>query len=356
MLITGLIMMTLLAGVHPFKMSLKPPANEPHPSEQSFFPAQPILLSPQVQPQLYPQPQPQPAYLEQQKVEQVADTKGGSPLRENPRPLVAPLQPQYYERQPAPTYQFLQPQALAYLIVRPIAQQYQYLEPSRYRPAYAPAPYPAQPQASAGTKGGESFREEQVTQQQQQQQEQDLQQQQQAIEAQHQPVFAKGSGKFLKLKSSLEQLAASAKAKLTLGSTYQVVSEETIQPSTPQPIEQTREEPIVQQHVQQIKEEPLIQQQREEPITQERQPEPILVQHQQQEALPQEQQLKEAPQQAAEEQREQTIEEARKEVKLAANKGDAPVREQTRLTSQSNFEPLRSATKAEQLDRQKGRY
>lgn len=360
MLVPSLILMTLLAGVHPFKLSLKPPTNEP---SHDFYPTQAVLLSPQIQPQLYPQPVAQQAFhqeqykeFEEQRVEQLADTKGASqaPLRENSRPLEPTP---FLQRQPAyQPMQFLQPQALAYLIVRPIAQQYQYLEPSRFRPVYSsPEPaYPAQQQLVAGTKGGEGLRDEPITQKQ----EQAVIEQQQAIEQQHEkPILAKGSGKFMKLKSSLEQLAASAKAKLTLGSSYQVVSEETLQslPPAQHPIEQTREEPIVQQ----AKEEPIVQQ---EPITQERQPEPALVH-----ALPvqqqlQQEQLKEAtPVQSTEEQhREQTIEEARKEVKLAASssKGEAPLREQTRLTGASNFEPLRStAAKANlDLDRTKGRF
>lgn len=318
MLIFGLVFVALLAGVQPFKMSLKAPqANETQHQqqlmEQSFYQQQQqqqqaILLSPPLAPQLhqayYQMPLTQQRYEEQAPMQEIKGglvresfgTKGAAPMLQR-QPLYQP-----------PPMQFLQPQALAYLIVRPIAQQYQYLEPARYY---------QQQQHQEGVKG----EPEQQSHEQQQQLPVDQEQEQQYQGS----MF--GKGKFMKLKSSLEQFAASAKAKLTLGSTYQVVSEETIQQTTqaPQqaPFEQTREE------VQQVKDEQ-VQSIAQEPLSQERQP------------------IEQAPEalQAQEQQREQTLVEARKEVqsKLASAKGQQQtlIREQTRLTGPSNFEPLRA--------------
>lgn len=188
MLISGIIILALLAPVEPFKLSLKPPGT---PTDQQP-PQQQVQ---QQQSLLYPTQQ----HQEQAPLHESAGIKGVQLAErdqiktQNPVVSVAP----------APLPLAPQPPALAYIIVRPLQAHNQYYDSLAYnRPAYPPAPLLP-------------LRLEDQEQQQGQLQPTPLDQ-----------IPQKYQGKLSKLKSHFDKVLA----KLTLGSSYQVVGEEIQQP------------------------------------------------------------------------------------------------------------------------------
>lgn len=319
-LVYGLTLLVLLGRVEPHKLSFKPPTGggevfdgqQPAPSPPFGIPLPPPPAPPALQ--AHPIVQQQEAIPERERPLPVGGVKGGAPL-----PLEKPLanlrqpeHPQYFV--PIP-----QPQTLAYVIIRPIQGQYQpypynpyspYGQHPIYQPAHSFYQQSEHHENSFGTKG----REERPLQ--------PLPVEQHPIRAPEAGVLhtaeeippppgpgapgqdllssldAKKQGKFSKLKSSLEQFAASAKSKLTLGSSYQFVNEEVVPPPpadlppAPQPVQfQPVQHPIEQVKVQQqhIEQESL---RENEPLHVEQQKELPKIQQQQQEELKSEGELK----------------------------------------------------------------
>lgn len=158
-------------------------------------------------------------------------------------------QQQIYPGRPQPLpYQPYQPPAVAYVIVRPITPNYPYYDSSvRY---WAPL-HQQQQQAHdlSGVKGGELLQQAPILptkgglagqEQIKQEKLEELPEQQVAAPQQSEQVYDLGLGKLLKLKSSLDKFAASAKSKLSLGtSSYYVTGEEIVpQAAPPQPLQQ----------------------------------------------------------------------------------------------------------------------
>lgn len=204
-----------------------PPPPPPPPQAEQLY--APLWLAPQ-QPRLLPAYQPEPLYQEQQQ--ESSGTKGG----QRPEPVKgAPLAP--LRQQPA----LLQPQQpLSYLIVRPVQSFGSFLEPQyNYQPQLT---RPAYIREESSTKGGQRPVEQQEEQQHvedQQTKEPIVQQQEHIDEPQPQPqpppaiVYPIHPAKESKLRAMLEKI----KAKFTLGSSYQVVGEEYVQPiPPPQPL------------------------------------------------------------------------------------------------------------------------
>lgn len=261
-IISGIVVLALLCQGDATKLSFKPPATEQQPQVLQYYPSQ--------------------TYQRQENLDQqqqdLSGVKGGQPAQKQVQAL--PIYPQIAHQQ------------IAFVVLRPVPQyqQSQYQQPQYQQPQYQQSQYHEQPyrpifnQPSAfrqQTKGGQAINQEPI-QQQEEIQQQEIQQQEIPPQQQQQQSFAEepqhesfGKGKFLKLKSSLDRLAASAKAKFTLGSSYQVVSEELVTPP-PQDQQQQKEEipehepenirdageqqvqqqQIQQQHVEQIPEEP----------------------------------------------------------------------------------------------------
>lgn len=166
-------------------------------------------------------------------------------------------QQQIYAARPQPMP--YQPPALAYVIVRPIAPSYPYYDSSvRYlapiqqqQQQTVPELMQQQQLQDLGTKGGErlqppAFEQQQlvastkggsqIVKQEEIPAEPANQQQQQQ---QSDQLYDMGMGKLLKIKSSFDKFAASAKSKLTLGSHYYVSGEEYVTPAPPaQPLRQ----------------------------------------------------------------------------------------------------------------------
>lgn len=259
-LLYGLTLLALLGRVEPLKLSFKSPAGAGEATD-----IQQPIPPPHFAPQAYPIVQQQEAFPER---DLPSGVKGGAaPLPERPLAYRQPEHPQYFV--PIP-----QPQTLAYVIIRPIQGHYQYPFGSVYQqPTQSFYQQTEQTihQSNFGTKGGDDSRLQPAAPVEQapiKSPEPGVLHSGPIEAAQPLPppppppapaagldVFgsldAKKQGKLSKLKSHLEQFAASAKSKLTLGSSYQFVNEEIV-PSEPQPpAPQLQQQPIEQVKIQQ---------------------------------------------------------------------------------------------------------
>lgn len=282
-----MLVVALIGSVQPFKFYLKPqPSGDgqiggqpggPQPTgtgEGESNSPDPFYVAP-----LYWPSSNAASYYSQQPGYRAAEyPRFGSQYQETR--AYSPLRPAYLPNQYASTYNPYPQLPLSYLVVRPgqsnypltasrygyraqglrsstkggepprIQQEVKGLEPPRQQGEIKGAePQRLQPAEAKGQSFLPSYHRQEQQQEQLPEQQQELEQERDTLLTPPPPppaqpqsdqdlinhYYAMKQSKLARFKNSLHNFAAAAKAKFTLGSSYQVVSEETIQPPQPQP-------------------------------------------------------------------------------------------------------------------------